>query len=58
MVTLQRLVDAGFMINTKKTKFLVREAKILGHEVRPGYVKPNFKKLQALFDIKPPTSFK
>jgi hypothetical protein len=39
------------MINTKKTKFLVTEAKILGHEVRPGFVKPNYKKLEALFKV-------
>ena len=55
---LRRLANAGFMINVSKTKFMVTSAKILGHELRPGYIKPNYKKLDGLLTDKKPTSFK
>ncbi len=58
VVVLERLCRAGFMINIKKSKFLVQEAKILGHELRPGYIKPNYKKLQTLIKKKRPTNAK
>ena len=45
---LSKLVGAGFMINTKKTKFLVQHVKILGYELTAGEVRPNHKKLEVL----------
>lgn len=30
-LVLKRLVEAGFMVNIKKSKFLVREVKFLGY---------------------------
>lgn len=51
-LVLKRLVDAGFMINTRKTKFLVQKVKVLGYELEGGMVQPNAKKLEVLLQYK------
>lgn len=56
---IEKLVAAGFMVNTKKTKFLAREAKILGYEFAGGgKVRPNHKKLDTLLKYTAPRTMK
>lgn len=47
-VVLERLCKAGFMVNTKKSKFLVSKLKMLGYQVSDNKLYPNFVRLEAL----------
>ena len=42
LLVLYRLTDAGFMINTMKSRFLVSSLKLLGYWVGAGGMKPYF----------------
>ncbi len=44
---MQRLAKAGFMINIKKSKFLVGSLKLLGFKLDKGILRPNFISLEA-----------
>lgn len=60
-MTMKRLAEAGFMINIKKSKFLVSKLKLLGFKVENGILKPNFVTLEAKLEHvkdKPPTTRK
>jgi len=47
VLTMERLAKAGFMINIKKSKFLVGSLKLLGFKVDKGILRPNFVTLEA-----------
>ena len=47
LLVMQRLADAGFMINIKKSHFLVGSMKLLGFKVEKGILKPNFVTVEA-----------
>ena len=58
---MERLAKAGFMINIKKSKFLVSKLKLLGFKVEKGILKPNYITLEAKLENitnKPPTTRK
>ena len=40
LLVLQRLISAGFKINTKKSHFLVSSLKMLGYNVKEGAISP------------------
>ena len=42
LLVLQRLADAGFMVNTSKSCFLVSSLKMLGYNVSAGSISPRF----------------
>lgn len=48
LLVLERLVDAGFMVNTKKSHFLVSSLKMLGYQLSKGVISPVFTQLEAL----------
>lgn len=48
------LTEAGFTFNHRKCKFLKQEIDYLGHALRSGKIKPNFRKIQALADSPQP----
>ena len=48
LAVLERLVDAGFMVNTKKSHFLVSSLKTLGYQLVKGVISPVFTQLEAL----------
>ena len=61
VLTMERLAKAGFMINIKKSKFLVGSLKLLGFKVEKGILKPNFVTLETKLESisnKPPTTRK
>lgn len=49
----KRFKAAGFTINLEKSVFFENEIEYLGHIVGHGYLKPNQKKVEALFQIRP-----
>ena len=48
LLVLERLEDAGFMVNTKKSHFLVSSLKMLGYQLAKGVISPVFTQLEAL----------
>ena len=48
LVVLERLVDASFIVNTKKSHFLVSSLKMLGYQLGKGIISPVFTQLEAL----------
>ena len=42
VTVLERLANAGFMVNVKKCEFLSSSIKMLGYHVQDGVVKPHF----------------
>ena len=44
-IVMERLCSAGFMINTRKCKFMVNRVKMLGYFVENGTLMPNYSKL-------------
>ena len=44
----QCLTEAGFMLNVKKSDFLIKEIRMLGFKVGSGVMRPNFAKREAL----------
>ena len=48
LLVLERLVDAGFMVNTKKSHFLISSLKMLGYQLSKGIISPVFTQLEAL----------
>jgi predicted MarR family transcription regulator len=51
---LKNMVDAGFMINLNKCKFVTSAITAVGHEVSNGRYKPTIKKLQLLLSTPAP----
>ena len=51
-VVLERLCNAGFMVNTKKSKFLVSSVKMLGFHLSRDMLTPNYARLEALVKSK------
>jgi len=45
---IRRLTEAGFMINTAKSKFLVGSLKMLGFLIGGNVMKPNYVRLEAM----------
>ena len=61
LIVMNRLAQSGFMINIKKSHFLVSSIKLLGFKVEKGILKPNFVTLEARLESihkKPPTTRK
>ena len=57
VLVLERLCSAGFMINVKKSKFLVSSMKMLGHYIANNSYLPVFTQLEAYIKSeKAPTS--
>lgn len=52
MLVLEKLAEAGFMINTRKCKFLVTKVKMLGYYVEDGLLMPNYNKLETALKYK------
>lgn len=50
LIVMKRLAKAGFMINIKKSHFLVGSMKLLGFKVEKGILKPNFVTIEAKLD--------
>ena len=50
--------DAGLTLNFKKSNFAMKEITFLGHTIGSGKIEPDRSKLEALDEIKPPTTKK
>ena len=50
VIVLERLVKAGFMVNIRKSSFLVSRLKMLGYKVSDGAISPVFAQLEALVE--------
>lgn len=50
IIVLERLVKAGFMVNIRKSSFLVSRLKMLGYKVSDGAISPVFAQLEALVE--------
>lgn len=54
LIVLRALTEAGFMINVRKSKLMVRRASIVGMQVEDGLYSPLDKPLKKLFGEAPP----
>ncbi|KAI5742445.1 hypothetical protein M8J77_007259 [Diaphorina citri] len=51
---LKVLTDAGFSLNLKKCRFVVKRITYLGYEIENGEIRPNSKKIDSLTKLPPP----
>ena len=54
LITIRALTQAGFMVNIRKSKLLVRRATLVGMEIEEGFYRPIAKPIQKLFGTQPP----
>ena len=55
---LQRLQDAGFRANLRKSFFMQKNVEYLGYQLTSDGLKPQPKKIEAMDRMKPPTNVK
>ena len=55
-LVLQRLTDAGFAVNLRKSSFAVNEIDYLGYWIMCHGIQPQPKKVEAIMQLTPPTT--
>ena len=55
---LARLEKANLRVHVEKSKFAMHEIEYLGYTITRDGIKPQYKKIQSILNLKPPTTVK